>query len=85
MMEFWLLYDYQLLIIWLLMGYAAAIHSIFLIHKKLTRLYPNTGLKFSDCFALDPVGNVLFILLGTFSGPITILANLILFWREMFK
>ena len=77
MMEFWLF-----LIIWLLIGFASAVHSIFLIHKKLVRLYPNTVLKFSDRFTLDPIATVLFILFATFFGPITLLANMILFWRE---
>lgn len=76
-MEPWLF-----LIIWLLIGFASAIHSILLIHKKLRRLYPNRSSKYDNPFALDPVGNVLFIFLGTFSGPITLLANLIVFWRE---
>jgi len=76
-MEPWLF-----LIIWLLIGFASAIHSIFLIRKKLRRLYPNWSFKYDNIFAPDPVGNVLFIFLGTFSGPITLLANLIVFWRE---
>lgn len=79
-MEFWLF-----LIIWLLIGFASAVHSILLIHKKLVRLHPTSPCKYDNPFAnLDP-DDVLFILFGTFSGPITLLANLILFWRELFK
>jgi hypothetical protein len=76
-MELWLF-----LIIWLLIGFASAIHSILLIHKKLRRLYPNRSSKYDNPFALDPVGNVTFILFATFFGPITLSANLIIFWRE---
>jgi hypothetical protein len=76
-MEPWLF-----LIIWLLIGFASAIHSILLIHKKLRRLYPNRPFKYDNPFALDPVGSVLYILFSTFFGPITLLANLIIFWRE---
>jgi len=68
--------------IWLLIGFASAIHSIFSIHKKLRRLYPNMFFKYDNIFALDPVGSVLYILFATFFGPFTLLANLIVFWRE---
>jgi hypothetical protein len=72
-MELWL---------WLLIGFVSAIQSILLIHKKLQRLYPNMFSKHDNIFALDPLGNVLFIILATFFGPITLLTNLIVFWRE---
>lgn len=77
MMEPWLFF-----IIWLLIGFASAVHSILLIHKKLVRLHPNMFSKDDNPFALDPVGSVLVILFTTFFGPITLLANMILFWRE---
>jgi hypothetical protein len=38
--------------------------------------------KYDNIFALDPVGSVLYILFATFFGPFTLLANLIVFWRE---
>lgn len=76
-MEFWLFS-----IIWLLIGFASAVHSILLIHKKLVRLHPNRPSKYDNPFALDSIGNVSFILFATFFGPITLAANMIVFWRE---